>query len=311
MAERRLLLVEDSPTMRKVMRRYLQSSGYLIFEAGDGEEALTLAARERPDVILLDLQIPILDGYGVLAALQTDPELGDVPVVLVTARAQPEDVAEGLSRGAHDYLRKPFEKPELLARVHAAMRTKTLRDELRSRNAQLERLVTTDPLTGLLNRGAAGEHLRAMVSRSERHGTELSLLLFDLEDFRRVNATHGHKAGDAVLCVVADRLRDALREEDVAGRWGGDELVVIAPDTGSDGAEALRARLCEAVAGAPCAIAGQEIRIGVTGAVASFGAGDATEALVGRVEDALAATRARRGAGPASDHRDIPRSDEP
>src|SRR4051812_15354519 len=167
--DRKLLIVEDSPTMRKVMRRFLDATGYVIFEAGDGEEALQIAARERPDVILLDRQIPLVDGYGVLASLQTDPELGEVPVVLVTSHSEPEDVADGLRRGAHDYLRKPFEQPELVARVHAAMRTKALRDELRARNAQLERLVSTDVLTGLLNRAPAADPLRALVRRSPRH----------------------------------------------------------------------------------------------------------------------------------------------
>src|SRR4051794_38262696 len=157
--------------MRRGMRRFLEPAGYAIFEAGDGEEALGLAAREHPDVILLDRQIPLLDGFGVLASLQTDPELGEVPVVLVTSHGEPEEVADGRRRGAHDYLRKPFEQPELVARVHAAMRTKALRDELRARNAQLERLVSTDLLTGLLNRGATAEHLRALTSRSPRPGT--------------------------------------------------------------------------------------------------------------------------------------------
>src|SRR3954454_8181571 len=175
--DRKLLIVEDSPTMRRVMRRFLDATGYTIFEAGDGEEALRLAARERPDVILLDRQIPLLDGYGVLASLQTDPELAEVPVVLVTSHGEPAEVADGLQRGAHDYLRKPFEQQELVARVHAAMRTKALRDELRARNAQLERLVGTALLTGLLTRSATTEYLPALASRSQRHGAPLSVVL--------------------------------------------------------------------------------------------------------------------------------------
>src|SRR3954454_6917775 len=195
LTDRRLLIVEDSPTMRRVMRRFLQPGGYEIFEAGDGEEALRVAARERPDVILLDRQIPRLDGYGVLASLKTDPELSEVPVVLVTSHGEPEEVADGLRRGAHDYLRKPFEQPELVARVHAAMRTKALRDELRARNAQLERLLSTHPLTGLLNRAATAEYLRALASRSQRHGAPLSIVLLDVDRFGDVNAAHGHAAG--------------------------------------------------------------------------------------------------------------------
>jgi two-component system, cell cycle response regulator len=291
--DRRVLIVEDSPTMRRVMRRFLDETGYVIFEAGDGEEALRLAARERPDVILLDRQIPLLDGFGVLASLQTDPELGEVPVVLVTSHGEPEEVADGLRRGAHDYLRKPFEQPELVARVHAAMRTKALRDELRARNAQLERLVSTDLLTGLLNRGATAEHLSALASRSQRHGAELSIVLLDVDRIGEVNAVHGHAAGDAVLEAVADRITGQLREEDAAGRWSGDELLVVVPDTSAEGVPPLVARLCGAVSAEPVSYGGERLAVSVSAGAATRSDGDDAEALVRRAEQALASGRGR------------------
>jgi two-component system cell cycle response regulator len=281
--------------MRRVMRRFLAETGYVIFEAGDGEEALRLAARERPDVILLDRQIPRLDGYGVLASLREDPELGEVPVILVTSHGEPEEVADGLTRGAHDYLRKPFEQQELVARVHAAMRTKALQDELRARNAQLARLVSTDLLTGLMNRGAIADHLRALVSRSQRHGAPLSVVLLDVDGIGEVNARHGHAAGDAVLAAVADRVGSELREEDAAGRWSGDEVLVVAPDTAGDGVAPLVARLRGAVDAAPVAVAAEPVPVSVSAGAATWGEGDDAEALVRRAERALAA--GRRGAG--------------
>jgi two-component system cell cycle response regulator len=283
--------------MRRVMRRFLQPAGYEIFEAGDGEEALRLATRERPDVILLDRQIPLIDGFGVLASLQTDPELAEVPVVLVTSHGEPEEVADGLRRGAHDYLRKPFEQPELVARVHAAMRTKALRDELRARNAQLERLVSTDLLTGLLNRAATAEYLRALASRSQRHGAPLSIVLLDVDRIGDVNAAHGHAAGDAVLEAVARRISSQLREEDAAGRWSGDELLVVAPDTGADGVAPLVGRLCGAVSAEPVALDGREIAVSVSAGAATHADGDDVEALVRRAERALAAGRGRAPSG--------------
>jgi two-component system, cell cycle response regulator len=281
--------------MRRVMRRFLETTGYVIFEAGDGEEALRLAAQERPDVILLDRQIPLLDGYGVLASLQTDPELGEVPVVLVTSHSEPEEVADGLRRGAHDYLRKPFEQPELVARVHAAMRTKALRDELRARNAQLERLVSTDLLTGLLNRAATADHLRALVSRTQRHGAPLSVVLLDVDGIGEVNASLGHAAGDAVLQAVAARVRSQLREEDAAGRWSGDEVLVVAPDTPADGVGSIVARLRGAVDAAPVALGDEPLDVSVSAGAATWSHGDDAEALVRRAEHALAAGRVGRG----------------
>jgi diguanylate cyclase (GGDEF)-like protein len=278
--------------MRRVMRRFLDQTGYTIFEAGDGEEALRLAVQERPDVILLDRQIPRLDGYGVLASLQTDPELGEVPVVLVTSHGEPEEVADGLRRGAHDYLRKPFEQQELVARVHAAMRTKALRDELRARNAQLERLVSTDLLTGLLNRSATAEYLRVLGSRSQRHGSPLSIVLLDVDGIGEVNAAHGHDAGDAVLQAIANRLSGELREEDAAGRWSGDELLVVAPDTGADGVGRLIGRLSRAVSAEPVMFGSERIPVSVSAGAATRVDGDDAAALVRRAEQALSRGRA-------------------
>ena len=281
--------------MRRVMRRFLAEAGYEIFEAGDGEEALRVAARERPDVILLDRQIPRLDGYGVLASLREDPELGEVPVVLVTSHGEPEEVADGLTRGAHDYLRKPFEQQELVARVHAAMRTKALQDELRARNAQLERLVSTDLLTGLMNRSAVADHLRALVSRSQRHDTALAVVLIDVDGIGEVNARHGHAAGDTVLRAVAERIGRELREEDAAGRWSGDEVLVVAPDTPADGVAPLVGRLRGAAGAAPVDVDGG-IAVSVSAGAATWQEGDDAEALVRRAEQALAAGREGRSA---------------
>jgi two-component system, cell cycle response regulator len=288
--DRRLLIVEDSATMRRVMRRFLDSTGYVIFEAGDGEEALRLAARERPDVILLDVQIPLLDGFGVLASLQTDAALSEIPVVLVTARSEAQDVADGLHRGAHDYLRKPFQQPELIARVQAAMRTKALRDELRARNAQLELMVSTDLVTGLLNRRATDEQLGSLVSRSRRHATALSVLIVDVDRLHEINRVHGSSVGDAVLEELAARVSGQLREEDILGRWGGDEMLVLAPDTGPDGAVTLAQRIRAAVAATAVDTPAGRVAASVTVGASTLADGDDQEALVRRAEEALQAT---------------------
>jgi two-component system cell cycle response regulator len=147
-----VLVAEDSLVIRAVLVEQLQSRGYRVIEAGDGEQALAACRREQPDVVLLDVEMPHLDGHGVLAQIKADPRLADIPVVFVTSRVTTEDVVDGLRLGAHDYLRKPFEPSELLARVHAAVRNKALQDELRLRNAELELASRTDALTGLRNR---------------------------------------------------------------------------------------------------------------------------------------------------------------
>jgi PleD family two-component response regulator len=178
-----VLVAEDSLVIRAVLVEQLQSRGYRVIEAGDGEQALAACRREQPDVVLLDVEMPHLDGHGVLAQIKADPRLADIPVVFVTSRVTTEDVVDGLRLGAHDYLRKPFEPSELLARVHAAVRNKALQDELRLRNAELELASRTDALTGLRNR----RHLEEQLQRLAATGDPLSVLLCDTDRFKQVN----------------------------------------------------------------------------------------------------------------------------
>jgi DNA-binding response OmpR family regulator len=232
-----VLVAEDSLVIRAVLVEQLQSRGYRVIEAGDGEQALAACRREQPDVVLLDVEMPHLDGHGVLAQIKADPRLADIPVVFVTSRVTTEDVVDGLRLGAHDYLRKPFEPSELLARVHAAVRNKALQDELRLRNAELELASRTDALTGLHNR----RHLEEQLQRLAATGDPLSVLLCDIDRFKQVNDTRGHAAGDQVLRVVATRL--------------GEEFLVLLPGTGPAEAAAVGERTRLAIAAAPVPLA--------------------------------------------------------
>src|SRR3954447_18412754 len=168
-----ILVAEDSLVVRALLRAQLRERGYAVVEAADGEQALSRVRESPPDVILLDVEMPRMDGFQVLAELKADPGLGLIPVIFVSGRTTADDAVRGLGLGAHDYLRKPFEAAELAARVHAAVRTKTLTDELRAVNLELTRQATTDALTGLPNRRHLDDQLEALVSRSARHGRPL------------------------------------------------------------------------------------------------------------------------------------------
>jgi len=144
-----VLVAEDSLVIRALLREQLLADGYQVMEATDGEQALGMLRATPPDVVLLDIEMPVIGGFQVLAELKEDPQLRDIPVVFLTARDRTEDLVQALELGAHDYLRKPFESSELTARVRAAMRVKALQDELRVRNAELETMSRTDSLTGL------------------------------------------------------------------------------------------------------------------------------------------------------------------
>jgi two-component system cell cycle response regulator len=200
------------------------------------------------DVVLLDVEMPVLDGWATLAALKADPATAEVPVVFLTGLTDSADLVRALEQGAHDYVRKPPEPAELLARVRSATRMKALQDALRRQSAELDRQSRTDVLTGLHNRRHVEEQLQAQESAARRHGYPLAVLVVDVDRFKQVNDSLGHAAGDDVLRTVARTLRGTARFEDVVGRWGGEEFVVLAPYTDVAAGTALAERLRAAVA---------------------------------------------------------------
>ncbi|MGH7748370.1 MAG: GGDEF domain-containing response regulator, partial [Candidatus Dormibacteria bacterium] len=202
-----VLVADDSHVVRVMLRRQLEQRGLHVEEARDGHEAVRGCRMLRPDMVLLDVEMPGLDGHTVLRILREDPEMRDIPVVFLTARTDTEDVVAGLQLGAHDYLRKPFESNELIARVSAALRVKSLQDELRARNAELETVTRTDALTGLFNRRHLEERLQGMMAAAHRHHQPAAVLMIDVDHFKTINDGLGHAGGDAVLRQVADRLR--------------------------------------------------------------------------------------------------------
>jgi len=260
-----VLLVEDSAVIRALVRRMLVAGGHAVVEAAGGAAALTVCREQQPDVVLLDVEMPEMSGWDVLAAMKADPDLRDVPVVFLTGRSDTTDMVDGLRLGAHDYLRKPCEPTELLARVQAAARVKRLQDELRQRNEDLERISRTDALTGLRNRRHVEEYLAKLTSLARRNVEPIAVLVIDIDHFKSVNDEYGHDAGDAVLRQVAGRMLGSIRLEDMIGRWGGEEFLVVLPDTAAEGAAELAERLRGVVADEPCSLAdGATIRVTIS-----------------------------------------------
>ena len=281
-----VLIADDSIVVRAVVRDSLEDEGYRVIEAVDGLAALEHCRQELPDVLLLDIEMPQFDGYQVLSALKRDVELKDIPVVFLTSRSRTADVVAGLRGGAHDYLKKPFENVELIARVGSAVHVKKLQDQLRQRNADLDRMSRTDALTGLYNRRHLDEELLRQQSSSSRQRDPLSVLLLDIDHFKRVNDSYGHPAGDLVLCAFADRLRTELRAGDIAGRWGGEEFLVIMPRTDIDGAFEVAERLRRATAARPITAGDLEISVTVSGGCA-FSRGNPADALLHLADNCL------------------------
>jgi diguanylate cyclase (GGDEF)-like protein len=281
-----IVVADDSMVVRAVLRRQLEADGHTVVEAVDGEDAITACREHRPDVVLLDVEMPVLDGHSTLERLKADPDLKDIPVVFLTGRVDTADVVTGLRLGAHDYLRKPFEANELMARVSAALRAKELQDELRRRNAELDRVSRIDMLTNIYNRRHLDEHLRRAISGARRHGRTVGVLLVDIDHFKDVNDQYGHLAGDAVLKEVAARLQGAMRTEDALGRWGGEEFIAVLTDTPGEAIGVLAERMRQAIASTPFVL-DDGTRIRVTVSIGHTAGTEDAEVLVHRSDDAL------------------------
>ena len=245
---RRILVVDDDAANIDVVKEGLGPLGYAFHEAHDGPGALSSIRQERPDLILMDVEMPGLSGVEVcriVKANQGEGGFGFIPVILMTARKASSKI-EGLELGADDYLVKPFDMLELGARVKSMMRLKILQDQLLDKNRELDRanreldrLSRTDALTGLFNRRYFEERFAVEFARSNRYRAPLSCLMVDIDHFKRLNDSCGHAFGDRVLRAVSEVTLDTLRDVDMLARYGGEEFVALLPETGP--VEALRA----------------------------------------------------------------------
>lgn len=234
----KILVVDDIPLNRKLEKTYLESAGYQVVLANDGVEALQQVDEETPDLILLDVMMPKMNGFQVCHRLKHTENRIFIPIIMVTALNEIEDKVKGVEAGADDFICKPFNKLELLARVKSLLRIKHLHDALEQKIAELEiaqskllQLAITDGLTGLYNYRYFKDQLTQEVIRAKRHNANISIAMIDIDFFKNYNDTHGHPAGDLVLKTIADLLRNNIRKIDVAARYGGEEFALVLVET--------------------------------------------------------------------------------
>jgi diguanylate cyclase (GGDEF)-like protein len=235
-----VLIVDDSRTIRSSIRETLQQAGLFdeYLEAENGWAGLRLALTQPVDLVLCDLEMPGLDGFGFIMRFRADTRTKTVPVLMLSGQASPEKKVEGFARGANDYLVKPCHPAELVARVKNYLKLKLLQDEIAEKNRELSRmnaelaeLATTDALTGVHNRRHFMSRATEELKRCRRHRHQFGMLILDADHFKRINDTLGHPQGDRVLVAIAQTLRKALRETDLVARFGGEEFVVGLPET--------------------------------------------------------------------------------
>ncbi len=227
-----VLIIDDSDAVRERIIKTLESFDLFsrYYEAEDGLEGFKKLLSSPVDIILCDMEMPRIDGFKFLGLMKSRPDLQDTPVIMLTGRDDRELRIKCLEQGASDYITKPFDVEELVARVKVHLKIKNLQDDLRRTNELLLELSNTDHLTGLFNRRYLMESLGKEIQRGQRKGANLSLIILDIDHFKRVNDQYGHLQGDIVLQKVALQLQKELRNYDIAARYGGEEFIAILPD---------------------------------------------------------------------------------
>lgn len=233
----KILVVDDNPQNLQVVGNLLGPFGYDLQFVVGGENVLEVASTEMPDLILLDIHMPNVDGFEVCRRLQGSVETRDIPVIFLTAAYKDEEsIVKGFEAGAVDYVTKPFFRQELLARIRTHLQLKKYKEYL------LE-ISIKDPLTGLFNRRRMTERIQEEWARVKRSKSCFALLLGDVDHFKVINDTYGHDCGDAVLTGIARTVEDSIRTQDMVGRWGGEEFLTILPDTTSEGGATVAEKL--------------------------------------------------------------------
>jgi diguanylate cyclase (GGDEF)-like protein len=299
-----ILVVEDEPTIRSNLQRLLGIEGFVTDGAENGAEALECIAARKPDLVLSDITMPVLDGYGLLAAMRADPSMSQIPVILLTAMADRASMRQGMNIGADDYLTKPFQREDLLAAVRTRLeRAAIQRAETERLSAEARRLRLVDPVTDLPNREALLERLPHALSAMGRQQCRLALIVVGLEGFSRINDSLGHATGDRLLRAVADRLQGEIDRSicsspfDGVGRLGGVLFAVtLAEVGGNDHVDDLARRLLTRVA-EPVSIEGQELFLTASAGISLYPHdGESSVALLEHAETALGEAK-RSGGG--------------
>jgi diguanylate cyclase (GGDEF)-like protein len=266
----KILIVDDSRLIAHVAKTMLTKRGHEIIVAQDGKAGLEAAKSEKPDIILLDVIMPIMDGYEVCEHLKEDDSTKEIPIIMVTSKAEAADKVKGLEMGALDYVTKPFDEGELIARVNIHLRLRELYEAVQEQNRQLQEMANRDGLTGLYNHRYFHEQLSQDFLRAKRYHENLSCVLFDIDFFKKFNDTYGHQTGDIVLKALASVVQHATRESDLAARYGGEEFALILYHTDGPAAYEAAERLRTMVESHEVQDNGNVLRVTISIGVATF-----------------------------------------
>jgi two-component system, cell cycle response regulator len=286
-----VLVIDDSAAIREQVLRTL--SNVSLFdnyrEASDGLEGFKTLIESKADLVICDVEMPRMDGFKFLQLVESRPELLGVPIIMLTGMMDFDSKIRGLEQGASDYLTKPFDAGELVARVKVQLKIKSLQDELKKANELLTRLTNIDHLTNLFNRRYLSEVMESEFFRARRKKDHLSLIIIDIDYFKKINDTFGHQNGDIVLASVAGVAQRQLRAYDSAARYGGEEFVLVVPGTPLAGGVMVAERVRRAVMECRFPAPMEEVTVTISAGVASYPAPhvDSVDSLFRQADEAL------------------------
>lgn len=233
-----ILIVDDSEAVRRKIKDILKKADVVefCFEAKSGLDGFKMLMEKRVDLVICDVVMPEFDGFKFLISKATRPEFIEIPVIMLTSEEDITKKIKGLEQGASDYITKPFDEGELLARVKVHLKIKHLQDELKEKNVRLKELSGTDDLTQINNRRRFMEYFDKEFSRARRYHHPMAFVIFDIDYFKQVNDKHGHLIGDRVLIQLTQEMSKTMRVSDIIGRYGGEEFTLILPETDMHGA---------------------------------------------------------------------------
>lgn len=302
-----VLIVDDNSQNLQVLADILESCGYETGFAMSGKQALDYIKLEKPDLILLDVMMPDMDGYETCAILKRDPEYSEIPIIFLTAKVETEDIVKGFQVGGLDYIAKPFNSLELKSRVKTHLELKGSQDELREsfdelREAknlieiqneklnevmkQLEILSKIDPLTELYNRRSMIEEMESE-EKNCQDNCSFTIVMGDIDFFKTVNDTYGHDCGDSVLKDISKVIKLVIRKQDSVARWGGEEFLILFKDYNADNAKELTERIRKAVSTHDFNFNNSKINITMTFGISQYTEGDTLDEVIKRADNAL------------------------
>lgn len=296
-----VMIIDDNPENLKYLASIVKKSGYEYVMSLNGNQALEFLKSEKPDIILLDIMMPEIDGYEVCQKLKSNENTKDIPIIFVTAKAEIDEIVKGFEVGGVDYVTKPFNFVILESRIRTHIELKRSKDKLKKYIAKLEEtnailekekersdyLANRDYLTGIFNRRYMVERMKEEYYRFLREKEKFTIGIFDIDDFKKINDTYGHECGDFILVSLTKSISEFIRKMDCFARWGGEEFIVMLPKTDLEGAAVLFEKIRGNVENTKYSYNGFSVNITFTCGIAEISSEETIDNCIVRADKAL------------------------